>query len=35
MSSFTGYLKDVKSKIRETDVDTIRKVLQQDPPAAA
>src|SRR5262245_60888433 len=27
MSSFTGYLKDVKSKIRETDVDTVRKIV--------
>src|SRR3954468_5915531 len=27
MSSFTGYLKDVKSKIRETDVDAVRKLV--------
>jgi sulfur-carrier protein adenylyltransferase/sulfurtransferase len=27
MSSFSGYLKDVKSRIRETDVDTVKKVV--------
>src|SRR5262245_12706966 len=27
MASFAGYLKDVKSKIRETDVDAVRKIV--------
>ena len=27
MSSFAGYLKDVKSKIRETDVEAVRKIV--------
>jgi molybdopterin/thiamine biosynthesis adenylyltransferase/rhodanese-related sulfurtransferase len=28
MSSFAGYLKDVKSQIRETDVENVKKVVQ-------
>jgi molybdopterin/thiamine biosynthesis adenylyltransferase/rhodanese-related sulfurtransferase len=27
MASFSGYLKDVKSRIRETDVDSVRKIV--------
>ncbi|HEY0712407.1 MAG TPA: rhodanese-like domain-containing protein, partial [Polyangia bacterium] len=29
MSSFAGYLKDVKTKIRETDVETVRKIVSE------
>jgi molybdopterin/thiamine biosynthesis adenylyltransferase/rhodanese-related sulfurtransferase len=29
MASFAGYLKDVKGKIRETDVETVRKVVTE------
>ena len=29
MSSFAGYLKDVKNKIRETDVESVRKIVTE------
>jgi molybdopterin/thiamine biosynthesis adenylyltransferase/rhodanese-related sulfurtransferase len=29
MSSFAGYLKDVKTKIRETDVEAVRKIVSE------
>jgi molybdopterin/thiamine biosynthesis adenylyltransferase/rhodanese-related sulfurtransferase len=29
MSSFTGYLKDVKSRIRETDVESVKKLVAE------
>src|SRR5262245_21812129 len=28
MSSFAGYLKDIKSRIRETDVEFVRRVVE-------